>query len=212
MSLGLRLSQRASIRLEQSISLPYESVGDLELFSLHRIRKRIGFMEVHPQVRRKVGTELIRENKAYRKSSGNNWMCITPSGLDNAVYNTEDFLESQTRLGTDTIDNPTIRGLVLQKLTEKVEEQIGIVKTWFSNNYDALLYDMNGNIPYHVVKKMREKLGQWAVANTNPFQESIGSLIEEAAVSAGLNPDNYDSYEDMWKEMKNYKGEKSLVK
>jgi len=203
MGMSMGMYQRQS--LVQMLVIPCEVSGELALFSLHRIRHRIPTMKVHDKVKDKLIAELVKENSKYRKETKKNWFCITPYGLDTSVDRTEDYLVGQVNLGLATLDDPKVRQAFQNVMTRQAENQVGVIKGWFSDNYDALLYDMNGKIPFPIVRKMREKLAQWAIEKTNPFQQSLTDLIEESVVSLGLNPKSYESAEEMWKELKRYK-------
>ena len=205
MSLGMRMSLSLAPKLElvQTQAL-YETSGDLELLSLHRIKNRIPTMQVHEAVKGKLITELIRENQEYQRTAKNKKMCITPAALDNAVYKTRDYLVEQMNLGLTTVDDMARRAAFQRLMSQQIKSQTGVIKNWFSGNYDELIYDMEAKIPWPIIVRMREKLGQWALGNTNPFHQPIEDLISETACSVGLNPDNYDSTEEMWDVLKRY--------
>lgn len=205
MSMGMRMSLRLEPKLILvQTPLLYETSGDLELLSLHRIKNRLPTMQVHEAVKRKLATELIRENQEYQRAAKNKKMCITPTALDNAVYATEDFLAEQMNLGLATVDDLTRRTAFHRLMSQQLKNQEGVIRNWFSDNYDQLIYDMQAKIPWPIVVRMREKLGQWALGNTNPFNQPIEDLISETTYSVGLNPDNYDSPEEMWDALKRY--------
>ena len=192
-------------RLRLIMTMEYNNPGELELFSLHRIKNRINSMKIHPKVKEKLRGELIRENSEYRANSDNNWMCITPTSLDRAVDKTIDYLVGQTSLGLATVDDTKIREALERVMSRQVEDQSNVIKKWFVDNYENILYNMNGKIPFPIVRKMREQLSQWAIQHTNPFMQPIEELIEETATSLGLNPGSYDSHEDLWEELKKYR-------
>ena len=96
--MGLGQSQVQRIHLVQRLEMPFEISGDLELLSLHRIKNRINNLDVHPEVRQKLIVNLVRENQEYKQTSGNNWSCITPTSLDNAVYSTIAYLRKKLDL------------------------------------------------------------------------------------------------------------------
>ena len=162
-------------------------------------------MNVHQKVRRKLVSELLRENAEYRKNAGNRRMCITPDSLDNSVYETKEFLKYQAELGLGTLDDLQLKEVCRGLMQEQINNQTGIIREWFHENYEDIIYDMNSRIPWPIIVRMRERLGRWALENTNPFNESIGSLIEETMGYVGLNPDNYDSHEEMWDVLKSYR-------
>jgi hypothetical protein len=194
----MQLVMRPTITQVIHISLPYETAGDLELLSLHRIRSRIGAMGVDSGVRDYLVKELADQNQAYIKETGKNWRCVTPNGLDSAVKGLEEYLKESVDRGIVTIDDTTQRKELKEALYPIINTNITTVKTWFSDNYDNILYDTTGKIPYSVVLELRKKFSKWVITKSNPFSEPIESVIGEAARSKGINPDNYDSYEDIW--------------
>ncbi len=202
MEISLGCSLKQDIELKVEIAMPYETIGDLELLSLHRIKNRIHSLGSDSLVRKKLIGELIRVNEEYKKETGNNWMCITPSGLDEAVLGTTEYLSSQMELGISTLDDQNYKAIFKKVLGEKLDGEVNIMKNWFVKNYDNILYKVDGKIPYSVVLKMRERFSTWALNNTNPFSEPIGELIEEVALSSGINSNDYDSYKDLWKDLK----------
>ncbi len=201
MSLSYKIETNQVMRFRM-----YESSGDLELFSLHRIRNKIKTLSIHPEVRRKLIEELIKENIRYRRNSGNNWMCITPQSLDNVVDNLRNYLQEKTNLGLVTLENTEVRKALEAVMARQADNQVGVIRSWFSDNYNNLLYDMQGTskIPFPIVRKMREQLSQWAIQNTNPFSQPIDALIEETICSVGSNPWLYNSVEEMWEKLKGY--------
>lgn len=202
----LSLSQTQKQILTQRLELPFTSVGELELFSLHRIKNRIDSMNVHELTRKRLIGDLLRENHQYTIDTGNKWSCLTPTGLDNALGHTIDYLEEQMNLGLEAVDNDEQRAALKIVMEPHLDIQNTIMKRWFSDNYDALLYHIDSRIPYPIVMQMRRKLAIWAVEKTNQFDQPIEELIGEAARSVGLDPKNYGSNEDIWEDLKGYKG------
>ncbi len=200
MNYGLYQGQRLELRMD----LPYETIGELELLSLHRVKNRINSMGVHPQVRKRLIYEFVRENQDYRTKTGKKWSCITPDSLDGAVDKVNDYLIKQVKTGIATIEDTRIRELMDRKMSEQVDVQMGIIKQWFVDNYEDILYNMERKIPYIIVKRMRETLSMWALDNINPFGQSIEKLIEDTAESIGMNIKGYGSYENIWNDLKKY--------
>ena len=203
--MGLSLGLRPKISLK--IDLPFDISGDLELLSLHRIKNKIPSMRVHEYVRKRLISELISENSEYREIHNNKRLCITPTGLDNSVDKTYNHLKEQVDISIEPIslDQVRLAERLRDKLYGKVEDQTKVIKDWFSNNYDELIYDTHSRIPYPIVMKMRERFGRWAMGSTNSFNEPIEDLIEETARTNGINPVEYASPEELWKKLKEIK-------
>ncbi len=202
MSYRQSLSQDLTYKLD--LHLPFETAGDLELFSLHRIKNRIKSLKISPDLKIELVKKLLKENVEYKEDSGNDWNCITPSSLGNSVDHLVDYLTQHIDLGLQTIDDLDTRLAIEDALTTQKEEQISLVKHWFADNYDQLIYDQKGRIPFPIVKAMRNQLSIWAISNLNPFSKPIGELIEETAKSVGIDTDGYNSYEDIWNDLKDY--------
>ena len=167
-----------------------------------KLRPVIPTMDVHEEVKRGLCRNLIKNNTTYREESGKNWYCITLGYLDLSVEETKESIEEIAMKSLLTVDNPQLRRVIKNKFSQAVGDQDKIMKTWFSRNYDDLLYKTDGTIPYPVVVRMRDKTSQWAIGNSNPFNQPIKEFIEEVARENGLNPDDYKSYEEIWKELK----------
>jgi hypothetical protein len=204
MNMGLRQTQTCSMRPELKMILTpqYEDVGDLELLSLHRIRHRIKTLSAHPDVREKLVLELMRENRRYRETSGKQWYCITPNALDRAMTETRAHIEGITREGISAQDSERIKAALRKVLLGKIDEQDRTIRQWFVDNYDALIYNTQGNIPYPIIQRMRGHLSRWAVEQTNPFDQSIEELVEETVRYVGLDPELYRDHEEMWESLK----------
>ena len=202
MSMGMGISMYQSLKLSQDF---YEHSGQLELLSLHRIKNRIGSMEVSDKARIKLIEELVRENQDYVTQTGNNWRCITPDGLDCAVGRLNTCFYEQIDLGVSTIDNPQVKSAVKKALSIKAEQQTGLVRRWFSDRYDELIYDTSGTIPYPIVMAMRSRFSQWAIGNLSSFDEPIEDLIEEVAISSGIDSQKYEDSEAVWNALKRIK-------
>jgi hypothetical protein len=195
MKLSMSIRQRMGLHLSQYI---YETSGELELLSLHRIKNRISSLDVDPDVKDRLVSELIRENQAYRRDHNNKWSCITPIGLDNAVSGTRKFLEEHVELGFGTLDNGELQEVLRQQMYSAVDVQEKKIKEWFYRHYEEIIYDTSRRIPYPVLMQMRGQLGLWAMKNTNPFQQPIEDLVSDAARSVGLDPDKYATPENVW--------------
>ena len=202
MSLSHRIEQTQSLVLTQK--MPFEQAGDFALFSLHRIKHRIPTMKIDSSVRQKLIYEFIAGNKEYRAETGNNWMCITPNYLDGAVNETHEYIEKITNEALDSLGNPNLVARLKPRFDEKVDSQSKIMKRWFVDNYDDLIYRMDKPIPYPIVMKLRSKLSLWALENINPFSQPIGEFLEDVAKDIGLNLANYSDTFELWEDIQTY--------
>lgn len=176
-----------------------------------------------------LSRNLMEENARYRREQNHKRYCITPNGLNTAIDNTRKVYERVIGKNFDSIDDSDLGGLVsfegagnvdrlrtefLAKpaadkrkiLTDLAmgptdERIIGVMKQWFVDNYDELIYDTNGNIPYGVVLALRKRLGKWAAGLQTDFTEPMTDIIEEVIREAGKDPDSYSSHEAMWESL-----------
>ena len=203
-SLSCSCMQLPEISLRQEMALPYNPVGDLELFSLHRIKHRIGSLGVHPRTRGKLIQRLLEENRDYREKTQSRKLCVTMGGVESAFDDTIDYLMDKARLGLETVEDRFRREVSRKILEEAVNRQDRKIRNWFNENYENLSYDQNSKIPFPVVRLMRKRFSAWALGELGFSSESIFPLIDDAARDVGVNPDLYDSYETLWEDLRDY--------
>ncbi|MAG39977.1 hypothetical protein CMI41_03345 [Candidatus Pacearchaeota archaeon] len=186
----------------QALTLPYETVGDLELFSLHRIKNRIGTLGVHETTRNTLVTNLLKENQKYRELTTSKKYCVTFQGVDSAFDRTVDFLRKQSAMGLKTIKDQEVREELSSRITEALAEQGVKIRSWFDSNYDGLIYDQSSKIPFPVIRQMRKSFSAWASGNIGITLGAIGDLIAAAAKEEGIDPKRYGSDEELWEDLK----------
>lgn len=201
MHLSCGLSQQlASI---QTLSQVFgDSSGDIPVYSLHRISRllRTKPMAVSPQLGLLIKRSLISANQIYKEESGNDWSCLTSSNLVEVINELENEIKVINEAGVASIPKEFRVQIKVSRefFDKKRAECIIVVKKWFEENYNALLYDMNGKIPWPVIQRLRRNLGVWILGVTNPFDQDIGEMICEVATDAGITTDNP---EDAWEAM-----------
>lgn len=194
LSMGHELVQRIAL------VLPMEYTRDLELLSLHKIKNRISSLkDIQPETRTYLTRQLISLNQKYREEGRHNRFCITPAHVEEAIGETYSFLENSAKplLNLElAVGNQTN----LSKLIENsLSKQNSAMKMWFANNYDSLIYDVTGNIPYSVVLEMRKSFFKWAKGQLDVFSSPIGDLITSIAEQQRL--DTSLPVEDLWVEL-----------
>ncbi|MDP1728972.1 MAG: hypothetical protein Q8L27_02090 [archaeon] len=204
-SLSLSLSPGQSLKQTIRLILPVSFLGELELLSLHKIKNRIHGMKVHSSTNIKLSKELIKENREYQRLNKNRRYCITPNNLDNAIDATREYLVQQMNLGLSTVEDLNLRNNFERVMQNQIQGQNKIIRTWFADNYDQILYEQECKIPFPIVRQMRAKFAQWAIGITNPFCEPIEDLMDETAKSLGINSSSYESPEELWEALKDYK-------
>lgn len=203
--LSLTLAPIQSLRQIQRLELPYQTVGDIELFSLHRIKNRIISLDVHPLTRGKLVRRLLGENRDYRERMHCQKLCVTFGGLEASFDDTIEYLREQVKLGLGTLDDKALREVLGARMEELVDRQQTKIRRWFRDNYDNLIYDQSSTIPFPIIIRMRRRFSAWALGNSGVSSESIYDVIEEAAKEVGINPDSYESYEGLWEDLREIK-------
>ncbi len=201
----LSLSQKYECRLyhRQALELP-EKVGEIPLFSLHRI-KSISSKGIKPLTNDVISTFmkiLISKNIKYKKEIKRDWNCVTANHVVEAVSSFENELKigirtliPKKKVELTQVDKETIKELVARK-----NVIIKILKEWFNENYDSLLYDTSKNIPWAIIQDLRARLNIWVFKNTNSFGDEINDVIFSVAKKSGIETENI-SAEDAWKKM-----------
>ncbi len=85
-----RQEQHLEKRTEQLI-LPYQTIGDLELFSVNRIRDRLARLEIDPDARWRITECLAEENRKKWHSNNHRKVSCTPYTLDHCVEKLREY-------------------------------------------------------------------------------------------------------------------------
>jgi hypothetical protein len=187
--------------------------GDIPLYSLHRIRRMMAKQPptVSEQLRTWLTQNLIAANIEYKEATGNDWSCITGSGLVDAFDTTDSMINN----AIDGIrDLPKEHAMLREKLLAKLhagrEENILTMKQWFESNFEQLQYSMDGKIPWPIVLQLRRNLGKWIAGASNPFDQDIEEMIMEVASQEGIQT---ESPEEAWERMggKLFKSKEELL-
>ncbi|MDP3954377.1 MAG: hypothetical protein Q8Q06_03085 [bacterium] len=199
MSLRTDLKLGFIMGLRQSM---FEASGDVPLYSLHRIRGMLKRqpMDISPELRVILFRNLILANAEYKEESGNDWNCLTSNNLVDAIGATDENLRQSIEDGVKDIPRELsqLRDEILPRLHDGRAVNISLIQRWFESNFENLLYDMRGTIPWAVVCRLRRDLGYWIATNTNPFGKEIEKVVMEVAGEEGIVADNP---EDAWEKM-----------
>jgi len=199
MALGCYQELRPKQSMEQT-QMIYQAVEDLDLFSLHRIRARIGTLNVHPTTRDSLVVNMLNENRKYREEEKCKKFCLTIGGADRSIDTTLGFLEKQANIGLSTLDNSQ-RPVYMEVVQRAIDTQKTKMRTWFADNYDDILYDQSGKIPLPVILALRKSFRSWAISQTTPFQQPIEEFLDGVASEQGLNPKDFTSAEEIWNKL-----------
>ncbi|MEK6856170.1 MAG: hypothetical protein AABX66_03375 [Nanoarchaeota archaeon] len=197
LSCGLCHRQELSMGQYHYLELPQ---GELELLSLHRIKNRIGSMEVHPQVRSKISLGLIKRNAQDRELNQHGRYSLGINDLDSTCDEVKDFLNEQAKNVAEAYRKFTPETYARAKdiLVRAVDTQDTKIRKWFVDNYDNLIYDTNSKIPWPIVRRMRNSLEMWAVGETSFLSEPVEDLVVEVVKSCGRSPDEFEDIKKMW--------------
>lgn len=201
MSLSQSLELSQSLKLELTLFLG-ETIGDIPVYSLHRIKNLLTKMPMSVSGEMKIilQRQLTEAKKTYKEESGNDWNCLTSHNLIQAIDGAdqeavgiiEKSLVGQPRECIEQVAELKKHFLKLK------DEQIAIIKKWFEENYDQLLYDMDGKIPWGVIQKLRRNLSVWIAGTGNLFYADIKDAIIDVARECGIETENV---EDAWRKM-----------
>ena len=202
MMLGGSLRQAATLQqhlvLREQIG---ETSGDIPLYSLHRIK---GLLKKQPirvskELQILLMRNLIAANQMYKAESGNDWSCITSQTLVAAIDAPDrQIAETIDRINDIPREFAAAKGKILAKLHEAGKQSIQTMQQWFEVNFQDLLYDMDGKIPWLIVLQLRRNLGIWITTTTNPFGEDIEDMILGVATQNGVVAEDA---EDAWEKM-----------
>ena len=161
---------------------------------MHKIKRKLASIGIN------VGSDfkallirnLIAANAKYKKQSGNNWNCLTSNNLIEALENVEKDSRKVIQVALNAPGQSQQHAMLgLVKIFEKkLTKSIQTINQWFDDNYNDLLYDMNGNIPWPIIQQLHNNLAVWISTNSNPFTQSISEMIVEVANDQGIDTDD----------------------
>lgn len=201
--LSLSCAVRQTLEFVQSLKISLgETWGDIPVYSLHRIKnllKKIG-INLSADLEKQLVAKIFEANRKYREETGNNYNCLTSNNLTWAIEQVEAEL---TQVITDMYNEAAQQNVQAAEqlkavLNNKKDEAVRVIQNWFSTNYERLIYDMGGHIPWPILKGLQQSLMLWKIGHENPFNQNIEDMIVETAASQGINTDNA---EDAWKAM-----------
>lgn len=173
-----------------------ETIGDIPMYSLHRIKRLLlgpqGPEGVSDDMRHMLSICLIEANSKYKEESGNDWSCLTSNNLVWALERLDRkaaIAVKQMKKGQPKEMRPLIDRIIMDSQRIR-EDAMEIIKRWFDENSESILYDMNGKIPWGVVRNLRRRLSFWIASKNNPFHDDIEASIIEIAKENGVQATN----------------------
>jgi len=121
-----------------------------------------------------------------------------------SVYATIKAIEEANARDLSQVSDVTIRNCIRPVFARAWLEQDSKMRNWFSTNYDQLLYNTSGNIPFPIINAMRRRFVKWANQQSYSFDKPIKQLVDEAARCVGLDTNDYNSYQEIWDALKKY--------
>jgi len=203
MGQGLYLTLKQTHTLSQSLrQLVGETSGDIPVYSLHKIAglMKRNKIEISAELEVMLKRAIITANREYKTASGNDWSCLTSNNLVDALESIETEVARINTGAIATMPKEQARQaqLIGAFLTKERARCMAVIKAWFEKNYDALLYDMSGKIPWAIVQRLRRNLGMWIVGSASPFTQDIEEMVLEVASEQSIT---VDDAEEAWKEM-----------
>jgi len=192
------LSQRLII---SQVLFVGDTCGDIPLYSLHRISKRLtaASVGVNQEMIKKVIQEIIEANLRFQERTEKKWNCLTSNDLDLAILTLDESLAET--INVIFSDQPKV---VTDKLNENRKDCLKRIRNFFYNNYDNLLYNTDGKIPWVVVRMLHRKLKVWTLGTCNPFEEDMIDFLQEIAVEQKIDISGLDD-EDVWSKLNDIK-------
>ena len=201
--MSLSCAIRQTIAFVQSLKMSIgETWGDIPVYSLHRIKnllKKAG-ITLSADLQKQLVAKLFEANQKYRQDTGNKYNCLTSNNLVWAIEQIDaeltDLISAMYNEAAKQNDQAAQQLKVV--LTQKKNETIMVIQNWFNTNYERLIYDMGGHIPWPILKKLQQGLMLWKIGQVNPFNQGIDEMILETAAGQGIQTKNA---EDAWEAM-----------
>lgn len=184
MSLSCGMSQRIELRQEQSFTPFGDEAGDIPVYSLHRIRRRLDYrlMGISHSVTLRLVRHLLKANEKFVEETGKNWKCLSTKNFIEAMEGLEeelvDYIDRYESVPVEYRKDALVLAAFLR---EKAQAEVDKIKSWFDKNYDDLRYNMEGKIPWPIVQRLRRDFSRWALGFANPFSMDIEEMIMEVA-------------------------------
>lgn len=170
-----------------------ETSGDIPLYSLHRIKTVLQkkMIPIPSGVVTSLQISLVAANAVYRQESGNKWNCLTSHNLVDAIERVDAKLAGALTVAKMKRPEDTQSDEEYQKLLDQGREKyIKKIQLWFEENYEELLYDIGGKIPWPIIKRLQQNLTSWIAGVINPFAEDIEAMVLMVAKSEGVITDD----------------------
>ncbi len=111
-----------------------ETSGDIPLYSLHRISNALRRHPppLSPELLRMLSCRLIAANSEYREESGNNWNCLTPTNLIDALEELDGDIKNTIKKATTiTRELSQAEERIKQALEARRKIAMQTAKEWF---------------------------------------------------------------------------------
>ncbi|MDD5146710.1 MAG: hypothetical protein PHN39_03150 [Candidatus Pacebacteria bacterium] len=197
MTMVMKLKQKPELKMV----LPMEQIGDIPLLSLHRIKNLLKKkpITVSKEIAAALIGSLLSANREYKEEVGKDWNCLTSNHLVFAIEEVENYLKKVIDTAISSLSGIEEQKKPVKEILESNKEaNIKKIQEWFFDNYDSLLYDTKGHVPWLIVQRLRNCLSTWIATSINPFGRDIAEAILEVAKEQGIDA---ETAEDAWIKM-----------
>ncbi len=195
------LTQKHSLEIRLHLRQFFgETIGDIPLYSLHRIRNMMEKfpITISPDLKTLFIGALASANADYKAESGNDWSCLTSNNLVSAIEQTDVAIEEAVKRISLPEEQAELRGKLLERLDQVRVQSILAIQQWFETHYDSLLYNMSGNVPWSVVRRLKRNLSFWIATKGNRFGDDIEEVILDIAKEEGIDTEDPET---AWEKM-----------
>jgi hypothetical protein len=178
-----------------------ETSGEIPVYSLHRIKRLMTQrpIGIHAHLAGVLIRHLSEQNQEYRIETGNDWYCLTSKNLVAAIDRVDDDLEQMIAASVNfTKERAEEAEELLATARQAAVGIIGLIKDWFYVNYDDLLYDMRGTIPWPIILRLRAGLSTWIHQKLSPFGQDIDDFVLEVAKEQDVQTNDAEA---AWEQM-----------
>ncbi|HBD25010.1 MAG: hypothetical protein UU11_C0007G0032 [Parcubacteria group bacterium GW2011_GWF2_40_69] len=178
-----------------------ETIGDVPIYSLHKIRTVMTSnpIAISAGLKAVLVQELVSANVQYKADSGRDWNCLTSHNLVTAIEAVDAELKARIQgLNDLPKEQQAVREKLVERLTQAREQGILLIQQWFEANFVNLRYETGGHVPWAVVCRLRRNLGFWIATKVNRFGQDIEEAILDIAKEANIEA---DTPEEAWEAM-----------
>jgi len=195
----------AAENLRKQLKSTISYIGELNIFSLNKIKNKISTMKVNPIIKERFIANLAKENKIskpmptiqqvideYEILNECSSYGVSAYQLIRAIEMTNEFLRGvgHAKFKNKKIDNLEER---CKNLEKNIDSQNKIIKKWFGVNYYILINDDNKAIPDTLITSLKKDFLNWT-KREHRFYYTIGDFIDSIAMDEEYIREEMGSY------------------